>query len=66
MFCFGVIFDKFIFFFIIKVCVNLYDVEKGKVVYVFVIKSGYYGNDMFVRNIFLDMYLKCGELDYVC
>lgn len=64
MLCSGVTSDKFTFPFIIKACANLYDVEKGKVVHALAIKSGYYGNDMFVRNTLLDMYLKCGELDY--
>lgn len=64
MICSGVVPDKFTFPFVFKACAASSAVEKGKEVHALAVKTGFYGKDMFVKNTLLDMYLKCGVLEY--
>ncbi|XP_021863784.2 pentatricopeptide repeat-containing protein At3g26630, chloroplastic [Spinacia oleracea] len=64
MICAGVTPDKFTFPFVIKACSASLNVDKGKEVHAFAVKTGFYGKDMFVKNTLLDMYVKCGVLEY--
>ncbi|GMH06856.1 hypothetical protein Nepgr_008696 [Nepenthes gracilis] len=55
--------DKFTFPFVLKACAVSSSINKGKEVHAFAIKAGY-SKDMFLKNTLLDLYLKCGELEY--
>ncbi|KAK3183945.1 hypothetical protein Dsin_031231 [Dipteronia sinensis] len=62
MICKGFSPDKFTFPFVIKACLASFDVEKGKEVQGFAVKTGFF-RDMFVQNTLMDLYFKCGDLD---
>ncbi|KAL3812370.1 hypothetical protein ACJIZ3_013638 [Penstemon smallii] len=62
MICRGVSVDKFTFPFVMKACLACSCVEKAKEVYGFAIKSGFCG-DVYLDNVLMDLYLKCGVLD---
>lgn len=55
--------NKYTFSFLLKCCVGLRDLKKGKEVHCMVYKFGL-GLDLFVVNGLIDMYCKCGCLSY--
>ncbi|XP_077227992.1 pentatricopeptide repeat-containing protein At3g26630, chloroplastic-like [Tasmannia lanceolata] len=55
--------DKFTFPFVIKACLNSFSVKEGKQVHAHVVKSQFAG-DIFVQNTLMDLYLKCGDLEF--
>ncbi|KAK9279579.1 hypothetical protein L1049_013258 [Liquidambar formosana] len=65
MICQGVPPDKFTFPFVIKACIASFAIDKGKEVHGLAIKTGFLG-DIFVLNTLMDLYFKCGDLNYGC
>lgn len=63
MMCKGFLPDKFTFPFAIKACIVSSAIDKGKEVHGLAVKYGF-SRDMFVQNTLMDLYFKCGELDY--
>lgn len=55
--------DKFTFPFVIKACMAFLEIDKGKEVHGLAIKTGFSG-DIFVQNTLMDLYFKCGDLNY--
>ncbi|KAL7145142.1 hypothetical protein ABFS83_07G059900 [Erythranthe nasuta] len=62
MICRGVCVDKFTFPFVMKSCLDCCSVEKAKEVYGFAVRTGFVG-DVYLDNVLLDLYFKCGVLD---
>lgn len=59
----GVCGNKHTFSIVLKACLGLMDVKKGKKVHGMVIKLGF-ANDSSVGNAMIDMYCKCGNVRY--
>lgn len=57
--------DKFTFPFVIKACSAASAIEMGKMVHGLAIKTGFVG-DLFVLNTLMDLYFKCGKVDFGC
>ncbi|KAL5096935.1 hypothetical protein RYX36_001262 [Vicia faba] len=57
--------NKFTFGIVLKTCVGLMDVEKGKQVHGMICEMGF-GNDVCIGNGLIDMYCKCGSFGYAC
>ncbi|XP_057861380.2 pentatricopeptide repeat-containing protein At2g13600-like [Cryptomeria japonica] len=55
--------DQFIFATVVSVCSKLTAVEEGLAIHGHVIRSGFQ-SDIFVASALVDMYAKCGEIDY--
>ncbi|KAF3961548.1 hypothetical protein CMV_013842 [Castanea mollissima] len=55
--------NKFTFPFVIKACSATSAIEMGKVVHGLAIKTGFVG-DLFVLNTLMDLYFKCGKVDF--
>ncbi|KAK3205080.1 hypothetical protein Dsin_019126 [Dipteronia sinensis] len=55
--------NKFTFSIVLKPCVGLLDLKKGKQVHSIVNKMGF-ESDVSVANALIDMYCKCGHLSY--
>jgi pentatricopeptide repeat protein len=53
--------NKFTFSFVLKACVGLMDVKKGREVHA-VVKKMDFENDVSVANALIDMYCKCGKV----
>lgn len=64
MCCFFVIFNSFIFFGVLIVCIVFEDGDTGKKVYGLVIKYGV-GEDVFIGISIIDLYVKCGDMNEV-
>ncbi|XP_021912308.1 pentatricopeptide repeat-containing protein At3g26630, chloroplastic-like [Carica papaya] len=54
--------DKFSFPFVLKACVALSNLNKGKEVHALAIKTGLF-RDTFLQNTLMDLYFKSGDLD---
>ncbi|KAM0998809.1 hypothetical protein FF1_005589 [Malus domestica] len=59
----GIVGNKFTFAVVLKVCVGLMDLNKGKEVHAVVNKLGF-EKDVSLENALIDMYYKCGSLCY--
>ncbi|PRQ35244.1 putative tetratricopeptide-like helical domain-containing protein [Rosa chinensis] len=59
----GIVANKFSFPVMLKVCVGLMDLNKGKEVHAVVYKMGF-EKDVALGNALVDMYCKCGSLCY--
>ncbi|KAM1204714.1 hypothetical protein EV1_005710 [Malus domestica] len=59
----GIVGNKFTFPVVLKVCVGLMDLNKGKEVHAVVNKLGF-EKDVSLANALIDMYYKCGSLCY--
>lgn len=59
----GICQNKFTFSILLKACVGLLDLNKGKEVHCVVTKMGFEG-DASVGNVMVDMYCKCGRVYY--
>lgn len=59
----GIVGNKFTFPVMLKVCVGLMDLNKGKEVHAVVYKIGF-ENDVALANALIDMYCKCGNVGY--
>jgi hypothetical protein len=57
----GVLGNKFTFSIVLKACVGLIDVKKGREVHA-VVKKMDFENDVSVANALIDMYCKCGKV----
>ncbi|KAH7289752.1 hypothetical protein KP509_30G017600 [Ceratopteris richardii] len=56
--------DRTTFSCILKACGSLRDIEKGKKIHIEVARQGLLLNDVVLGNVLVDMYAKCGELQY--
>lgn len=65
MICGGFPPDKFTFPFVVKACMILSVIDKGMEVHGLAIKTGFF-KDIFVHNTLMDLYFKCGDMDYGC
>ncbi|XP_065869387.1 pentatricopeptide repeat-containing protein At3g26630, chloroplastic-like [Euphorbia lathyris] len=63
MICRGFPPDKFTFPFVIKACLAASALDKGKEIHGLAIKTGF-SKDTFLHNTLMDLYFKCGDLDY--
>lgn len=61
----GLVGNKFTFGIVIKTCVGLMDVKKGRQVHGMICEMGLM-NDVLTGNGLIDMYGKCGSVDYAC
>ncbi|KAK7245547.1 hypothetical protein RIF29_40394 [Crotalaria pallida] len=59
----GVVGNKFTFSIVLKACVGLMDLNKGKQVHAMVCEMGFQ-NDVSIGNALVDMYGKCGGIGY--
>lgn len=57
--------NKFTFAIVLKACVGLMDVNKGRQVHAVIYEMGFQ-NDVFTANALIDMYGKCGCVSYAC
>lgn len=57
----GIRFDEYIFFCILRICGGVSDWERGREVYVYVIRYGFEFN-IDVVNVLIIMYVKCGDI----
>lgn len=57
----GVEFDRYIFFCVLRVCSGIGLIYVGEEIYCYVVCYGFY-YDGFVFNVFVDMYVKCGDI----
>lgn len=61
----GHIGNKFTFAIVLKTCVGLMDVNKGREVHAMIYEMGFQ-NDVSIGNGLIDMYCKCGSISYAC
>ncbi|ONK68952.1 uncharacterized protein A4U43_C05F17750 [Asparagus officinalis] len=54
-------YDNVVFSLLLKACIKLVDLDEGKKLHCLVVKVG--NPDIFLLNVFVDMYAKCGDLD---
>ncbi|OVA06637.1 Pentatricopeptide repeat [Macleaya cordata] len=59
----GIFPNKFTFSCVLKACVGLMDIMKGKELHCLIYKVGF-ESDVSVMNALIDMYCKCGKLDF--
>ncbi|XP_062151783.1 pentatricopeptide repeat-containing protein At3g26630, chloroplastic [Alnus glutinosa] len=57
--------DKYTFPFVVKACSTTSVIGPGKVIHGLAIKTGSLG-DMFALNTLMDLYFKCGNVEYGC
>lgn len=65
MICKGFAPDKFTFPFVVKACINLLVIDKGKEVHGMAIKAGFL-RDVFLQNTLMDLYFKCEDKESGC
>lgn len=53
--------DNVVFSHVLKACIRSLDLNEGKKLHCYVIKAG--SPDIFLMNVFIDMYAKCGDLE---
>lgn len=54
--------DTFTCSFVLKACLSLSDIVNGKIVHGFVEKLGWFGSNLFLQNMVLQLYGQCGEM----
>eukprot|EP01018_Ginkgo_biloba_P030327 Gb_08618 [translate_table: standard] len=54
--------DNFTFPFVLKACADVADLQQGKDIHDYIIRSGF-ESDVYVQNCLLAMYAKCGSID---
>eukprot|EP01018_Ginkgo_biloba_P026157 Gb_09455 [translate_table: standard] len=57
--------DQFTFASVLPACANLAALEHGKVIHEGIVRSGFQF-DIVVSNALVDMYAKCGSIEYAC
>eukprot|EP01018_Ginkgo_biloba_P038696 Gb_15811 [translate_table: standard] len=55
--------DRFTFLCVLKACSSIAALQEGKKIHIHVIRNGF-DLDVFVETAFIDMYVKCGSLDF--
>lgn len=61
----GVDFGFYVYVCLLRRCINIKDFVEGKYVYVYMENSGFVFS-IFVFNVLLNMYMKCGSIMDVC
>ncbi|KAJ7541471.1 hypothetical protein O6H91_10G061300 [Diphasiastrum complanatum] len=59
----GIAPDKVVFLIVLKACVRIASLEQGKQLHSHIIKSGF-ESDVYVGCALVDMYAKCGDIEY--